>query len=100
MFTTRPDTVFGVTFMTLAPEHPLVESLISGKPNEAEARAFIERTHNMDRIDRQSDASGKRRRLHRLLLPQPLHGRQFPTWLGNFVLAEYGTRRGYGRARP
>ena len=54
VFTTRPDTVFGVTFMTLAPEHPLVESLISGKPNEAEARAFIERTHNMDRIDRQS----------------------------------------------
>lgn len=56
VFTTRPDTVFGVTFMTLAPEHPLVESLISGKPNEAEARAFIERTHNMDRIDRQSDS--------------------------------------------
>ena len=59
VFSTRPDTVFGVTFMTLAPEHPLVESLIAGRENEGEIRAFIERTRNMDRLDRQSDALEK-----------------------------------------
>ena len=91
IFTTRPDTVFGVTFMTLAPEHPLVESLISGKPNEAEARAFIERTHNMDRIDRQSDSLEKEGVFTGSYCLNPFTGRQVPIWLGNFVLAEYGT---------
>ena len=91
VFTTRPDTVFGVTFMTLAPEHPLVESLISGKPNEAEARAFIERTHNMDRIDRQSDSLEKEGVFTGSYCLNPFTGRQVPIWLGNFVLAEYGT---------
>ena len=91
MFTTRPDTVFGVTFMTLAPEHPLVESLISGKPDEAEARAFIERTHNMDRIDRQSDSLEKEGVFTGSYCLNPFTGRQVPIWLGNFVLAEYGT---------
>ena len=91
IFTTRPDTVFGVTFMTLAPEHPLVESLISGKPNEAEARAFIVRTHNMDRIDRQSDSLEKEGVFTGSYCLNPFTGRQVPIWLGNFVLAEYGT---------
>ena len=59
IFTTRADTVFGVTFMTLAPEHPLVESLIAGRENEGEIRAFIERTRNMDRLDRQSETLEK-----------------------------------------
>ena len=91
VFTTRPDTVFGVTFMTLAPEHPLVDSLISGKPNEAEARAFIERIHNMDRIDRQSDSLEKEGVFTGAYCLNPFTGRQVPIWLGNFVLAEYGT---------
>ena len=91
VFTTRPDTVFGVTFMTLAPEHPLVESLISGKPNEADARAFIERTHNMDRIDRQSDSLEKEGVFTGSYCVNPFTGALVPIWLGNFVLAEYGT---------
>ena len=49
VFSTRADTLFGVTFMTLAPEHPLVEQLIAGRENEEEIRAFIEKTRNMDR---------------------------------------------------
>lgn len=91
VFTTRPDTVFGVTFMTLAPEHPLVESLIAGKPGEAEARAFIERTRNMDRLDRQSDTLEKEGVFTGSYCLHPFTGRRIPIWIGNFVLAGYGT---------
>lgn len=91
VFTTRPDTVFGVTFMTLAPEHPLVESLITGKATEKEARAFIERTHNMDRLVRQSDSLEKEGVFTGSYCLHPFTGARIPIWLGNFVLAEYGT---------
>ncbi len=91
VFSTRPDTVFGVTFMTLAPEHPLVESLIAGRENEGEIRAFIERTRNMDRLDRQSDALEKDGVFTGAYCLNPFTGRRIPIWLGNFVLAEYGT---------
>ena len=91
VFSTRPDTVFGVTFMTLAPEHPLVESLIAGKPNEAEIRAFIDKTRNMDRLDRQSDSLEKNGVFTGAYCLHPFTGDRIPIWLGNFVLAEYGT---------
>ncbi len=91
VFSTRPDTVFGVTFMTLAPEHPLVESLIVGRPNEAEIRAFIEKTRNMDRLDRQSDLLEKNGVFTGAYCLHPFTGDRIPIWLGNFVLAEYGT---------
>lgn len=91
VFTTRPDTLFGVTFMTLAPEHPLVEHLIAGKPQEAEAKAFIERIRNMNRFDRQSDALEKEGIFTGSYCLHPFTGQRIPIWIGNFVLAEYGT---------
>ncbi len=91
VFTTRPDTVFGVTFMTLAPEHPLVEHLIAGTSQEAEVRAFIERIRNMDRIDRQSDTLEKEGIATGAFCIHPFSGKKIPIWLGNFVLADYGT---------
>ncbi len=91
VFTTRPDTLFGVVFMTLAPEHPLVDSLIKGKEKEAELRAFIERIRNMDRIERQADDIEKEGIFTGNYCLHPLTGRRVPIWLGNFVLAEYGT---------
>ena len=91
VFTTRPDTVFGANFMTLAPEHPLVEKLISGKAEEANVRAFIERIRNMDRIDRQSDTLEKEGIATGAYCLHPFTGKQVPIWLGNFVLADYGT---------
>ncbi len=91
VFTTRPDTVFGVSFMTLAPEHPLVEQLIAGTPQEAEVRAFVERIRNMDRIDRQSETLEKEGIATGAYCTHPFTGKQVPIWLGNFVLAEYGT---------
>ncbi|WP_446424681.1 leucine--tRNA ligase [Mailhella sp.] len=91
VFSTRADTLFGVTFMTLAPEHPLVEQLIAGRENEAEIRAFIEKTRNMDRLDRQSDTLEKEGVFTGAYCINPFTGDRVPVWLGNFVLAEYGT---------
>lgn len=91
IFTTRPDTIFGVTFMTLAPEHPLVDSLIAGRDNEEEIRAFITKTRNMDRIARQSDSLEKEGVFTGAYCINPFTGDKVPVWLGNFVLAEYGT---------
>lgn len=91
VFSTRADTLFGVTFMTLAPEHPLVESLIAGRENEAEIRAFIERTRNMDRLDRQSETLEKDGVFTGAYCLNPFTGDRIPIWLGNFVLADYGT---------
>ncbi|HZF62112.1 MAG TPA: leucine--tRNA ligase [Desulfovibrio sp.] len=91
VFTTRPDTLFGVTFMTLAPEHPLVEKLIEGYEKADEVRAFVERIRNMDRIDRQSDSLEKEGIFTGAYAVHPFTGQRVPLWLGNFVLADYGT---------
>ena len=91
VFTTRPDTLFGVTFMTLAPEHPLVEKLIAGYDKADEVRAFVERIRNMDRIDRQSDSLEKEGIFTGAYAVHPFTGQRVPLWLGNFVLADYGT---------
>ncbi len=91
VFTTRPDTLFGVTFMTLAPEHPLVEHLIKDTENEADVRAFIERIRNMDRLDRQSETLEKEGIATGAFCVHPFTGKDIPIWLGNFVLADYGT---------
>ena len=91
VFTTRPDTVFGVTFMTLAPEHPLVEHLIDGYEKADEVRAFVERIRNMDRLDRQSDLLEKEGVFTGAYALHPFTGARVPLWLSNFVLADYGT---------
>ena len=91
IFTTRPDTIFGVTFMTLAPEHALVNELIKGATNESELRAFIEKTRNMDRIARQSETLEKEGMFTGSYAINPFTGDKVPVWIGNFVLAEYGT---------
>lgn len=91
IFTTRPDTIFGVTFMTLAPEHALVNEFIKGATNESELRAFIEKTRNMDRIARQSETLEKEGMFTGSYAINPFTGDKVPVWIGNFVLAEYGT---------
>ena len=91
IFTTRPDTIFGVTFMTLAPEHTLVDELIKGASNESELRAFIEKIRNMDRIARQSETLEKEGMFTGSYAINPFTGDKVPVWIGNFVLAEYGT---------
>lgn len=91
VFTTRPDTLMGATFITLAPEHPLVEELIKNVNGADEVRSFIERVRNMDKQDRQSEDLEKEGIFTGKYALHPLTGEKIPIWLGNFVLAEYGT---------
>ncbi len=91
VFTTRPDTVFGVSFMTLAPEHPLVPQLIHNAPNKADLEHFIEQCRSMDQVDRQSDSMEKAGMFTGAYCLHPFTGARIPIWIGNFVLAHYGT---------
>lgn len=91
IFTTRPDTIFGVTFMSLAVEHPLIADLISGKPQEQEVKAFVQATilakqrANLDQeIDKQGVFTGS-------YCVNPFTGDRVPIYAANFVLMEYGT---------
>ena len=70
VFTTRPDTIFGMTFCVLAPEHPLVEELISGTDVEAEAREYMVRAARESEIERLAEGE-KIRRVHRPVRHQP-----------------------------
>jgi leucyl-tRNA synthetase len=91
VFTTRQDTLFGVTFLSLAPEHPLVDGIISGTEREAELRVFIEEVRRMDRLERQSESLEKAGVFTGAYCVHPLSGERLPVWIANFVLAEYGT---------
>lgn len=91
VYTTRPDTVFGVTYMVLAPEHPLVEKLIAGTGREAEIREFIRKVRGLSELDRTSTE------VEKIGLPtgasciNPLTGEKVPILIANYVLLEYGT---------
>ena len=91
VFTTRPDTLFGASFIVMAPEHPLAARLIKGSPDEASITAFIDHVRNMDRIERQSDTLEKEGVFTGAYALHPLTGRRVPIWLGNFVISTYGT---------
>jgi len=91
VFTTRQDTLFGATFLSVAPEHPLAEKLIAGSEREAIARAFIDEARNTDRLERQSDLLEKAGIFTGAYCVNPLSGERLPIWLANFVLAEYGS---------
>jgi leucyl-tRNA synthetase len=91
VFTTRQDTVFGATFMTLAPEHPLTLELSRGTPPEKEVRDFVERIKKQDRIKRTSDDYEKEGLFIGAYCKNPVTGAKMPIFAGNFVLMEYGT---------
>ncbi|HWR72395.1 MAG TPA: leucine--tRNA ligase, partial [Nitrospirota bacterium] len=91
IFTTRPDTLFGVTFMSVAPEHPMVETLIQGKPQADEVRAFCQRVMRLDKAARTDEMQEKEGIFTGAYAINPLNGDNVPVWVGNFVLMEYGT---------
>jgi len=91
VFTTRQDTVFGATFMTLAPEHPLALPLAQGTAQEEEVRAFIDRTRRQDKIKRTAETAEKEGVFTGRYCLNPMTGARMPIFLGNFVLMEYGT---------
>ena len=91
VFTTRQDTVYGATFMSLAPEHPLAMDLARGTDREQEVSAFIQRVRQQDkrkRIAADDEKEGIFTGAHCL---NPFSGRRIPIFVANFVLMEYGT---------
>jgi leucyl-tRNA synthetase len=90
IFTTRPDTIFGVTFMAIAPEHPIIERIIR-EPGNGELRAFVEKVRREDRIKRSSDDYVKEGMFSGKYVKNPLNGEEVPLYVANFVLMEYGS---------
>jgi leucyl-tRNA synthetase len=88
-FTTRPDTLWGVTFFSIAPEHPLVEKIIAAAGARAgEIRAFCERIKKQTNIEREKEKEGVASGWH---VVNPVNGDAVPLFLANYVLPEYGT---------
>ena len=91
VFTTRPDTVHGATFLVLAPEHPLAGRLIADHPDREEIAAWIEKVRNTPRIQREGEANAKEGRDTAGVAVNPATGEEIPVWLANYVLPEYGS---------
>lgn len=91
IFTTRPDTIFGVTFMSLAPEHPLIDNLISGTEAEPEIRRFIKEIIEEKQRQTLEDDPEKKGIFTGKYCINPFNGNKVPVYIANFVLIEYGT---------
>jgi len=91
VFTTRPDTLWGATFMSIAAEHPMIRELVAGKPNEAEVLAFCERVAAEDTISRTAEDREKEGMFTGAYCINPVTGWRIPIYVANFVLYGYGT---------
>ncbi|MGB9823536.1 MAG: leucine--tRNA ligase [Candidatus Hydrothermia bacterium] len=91
VFTTRADTVFGVTFITIAPEHELVKRLIAESPYAQEIREYVERAVQKSDVERESAQREKSGIFTGLYAIHPFTGERIPIWIGDYVLAHYGT---------
>jgi leucyl-tRNA synthetase len=90
VFTTRPDTIYGVTYMVLAPEHPFVGRLLEQAGND-DLRSFVNRVRVQSEIDRTSNEAEKVGVFTGAHAVHPLTGERLPIWVANYVLPEYGT---------
>lgn len=88
VFTTRPDTIYGVSYTALAPEHKIVDFMIENKLLSDDVISQINEMKNASSIDRQKEKSGVSLGLNVL---HPLTGKQIPVWIANFVLMDYGS---------
>jgi leucyl-tRNA synthetase len=91
VFTTRPDTLWGVTFMSLAAEHPLALKLARGTPREAEVNAFVQKVLAEDKRKRGSEDYEKEGVFTGRYCVNPVNGERVPIHVANFVLMDYGT---------
>lgn len=91
VFTTRIDTVFGVTYMVLAPEHPLVEKLTRGTEYEAEVTRLRESAQRKSDLDRTAEDAPKVGAFTGASALHPMTGEPVPIWVADYVLMEYGT---------
>ena len=90
VFTTRPDTIFGVSFMTLAPEHELVSQITTDEQREA-VETYVEATAKRSERDRMADVKTISGVFTGTYALHPFTGKQVPIWIGDYVLASYGT---------
>lgn len=91
VYTTRPDTTYGVTFMVLAPESELVQELVAGTEYEEDVNAFIAKMHTKTEIERTSSDVEKEGMFIGKYVINPVNGKKIPVWIANYVLADYGT---------
>jgi leucyl-tRNA synthetase len=92
VFTTRPDTIFGVTFFVLAPEHPLVERLTAPEQHDA-VQAYVEQVRHETEIERLSTEKDRTKTGVPLgtTVTNPVSGQEVPVWIADYVLMGYGT---------
>ena len=90
VFTTRPDTIFGVSFLTLAPEHDLVNTITTPEQKEA-VEQYITKAKNRSERERQADVNTISGVFTGAYAEHPFSGKQIPIWVGDYVLASYGT---------
>src|SRR3989339_1433745 len=92
VFTTRPDTLFGATYMVLAPEHPLIKNLESNIYNYSEVKKYIEKAKNKSELQRTSlDKEKTGVELKGIKAINPANNEEIPVWIADYVLASYGT---------
>jgi len=91
VYTTRPDTLYGVTYMVLAPEHPLVEKLTVGTPYERPATDFVQVARYLSNLDRTATEKEKEGLFIGAFAINPVNNERVPIFIANYVLMEYGT---------
>ncbi len=90
-FTTRVDTIFGCTYMVLAPEYPGLPAMVKGLNEEAAVMAFISQAKKLTSIDRMADEKEKNGVFTGRYVINPFNGQSIPLWVGDYVLMSYGT---------
>jgi leucyl-tRNA synthetase len=91
VFTTRPDTLFGATFFVLAPEHPLVERLAAGTPQEQDVREYARRAATRPAVERADPEKEKTGVFTGHFVTNPVNDHRLPVWVSDYVVMEYGT---------
>jgi len=91
VFTTRADTLFGVTYMVMAPEHPYVMELVSGTEYEAPVKEYLDKVQHMNDIERTSTTNEKTGVFIGKYAVNPVNGKKVPIFISDYVLMGYGT---------
>ena len=91
VFTTAYDTIYGATFMVLAPEHPLVEQLIDRAPNKQQIQDYLKQVATRNELQRQQAKQKTGVPIEGLTATNPANGQQLPVWIADYVLLGYGT---------
>ncbi|MFC1855343.1 leucine--tRNA ligase [Thermodesulfobacteriota bacterium] len=91
IFTTRQDTIYGATFVSLAPEHPLTLKLSNGTSEEGAVKSFVEEMAKVDKSERTEDSTEKKGVFSGVYCKNPFNGEDIPIYIANFVLMDYGT---------